>query len=150
MQLIGLRVPTATAPGMANRPRSWVHPQERSARRVRKIICRGGFWCISTCSQSTSRRRLLKYWSGPRCCRFWRWPRREHSADIRSDLGQASNAGQRQNRRNLAGARQKGHLAASLARYSPVEGMRLTRSLPSASSAFYARPAPVSQQSPRC
>jgi len=24
---------------------------------------------------------------------FWRWPRRERSADIRSDLGQASNAG---------------------------------------------------------
>jgi hypothetical protein len=38
-------------------------------------------------------RRLLKHWSGPRCCRFWRWPRRERSADIRSDLGQASNAG---------------------------------------------------------
>jgi|SRR4029453_2323441 NAD(P)H-dependent FMN reductase len=30
MQLIGLRVPMATAPGMANRPRSWVHPQEPS------------------------------------------------------------------------------------------------------------------------
>ena len=29
-------------------------------------------------------RRLLKYWSGPRCCRFWRWPRRERSADIRA------------------------------------------------------------------
>src|SRR5437868_4190953 len=22
-------------------------------------------------------RRLLKYWSGSRCCGFWRWPRRE-------------------------------------------------------------------------
>jgi hypothetical protein len=116
---------------------------------VRKIIC-GRFSCISTCSQSTSLRRLLKYWSGPRCCRFRRWPRRERSADIRSDLGQASNAGQRQNRRNPPGARQKGRLAASLARYSPVKGMRLSRSLPSASSAFYARPAPVFQQSPRC
>src|SRR5215475_1612685 len=40
MRLIGLRVPTATAPGMANRPRSWVHLPEPSARRVRKIICR--------------------------------------------------------------------------------------------------------------
>jgi len=37
---------------------------------------------------------------------FWRWPRRERSADIRSDLGQASNAGQRQKRRNPTGARQ--------------------------------------------
>src|SRR5215831_17582563 len=47
--------PTATAPGMANRPRSWVHPQEPSAPRVRKIIC-GRFSYISTCSQSTSPR----------------------------------------------------------------------------------------------
>src|SRR5438876_374396 len=62
--------------------------------------------------------------------RFWRWPRRERSADIRSDLGQASHVGQRQKRRNLPGARQKGRLAASLARYSPLKGMRLTRSLP--------------------
>ena len=35
---------------------------------------------------------------------FWRWPRHERSADIRSDLGQASNVGQRQKRRNLPGA----------------------------------------------
>src|SRR5437016_4811093 len=62
--------------------------------------------------------------------RFWRWPRRERSADIRSDLGQASHVGQRQKRRNPPGARQKGRLAASLARYSPLKGMRLTRSLP--------------------
>jgi len=55
MQLTGLRVPTATALGMANRPQSWVHPQERSAQRVRKIIC-GRFSGISTCSQSTSSR----------------------------------------------------------------------------------------------
>ncbi len=55
MQLIGLRVPTATAPGMANRPRSWVQQQEPSAPRVRNYIC-GRFWCISTCSQSTSPR----------------------------------------------------------------------------------------------
>ena len=79
--------------------------------------------------------RLLEYWSGPRCRRFWRWPRRERSADIRSDLGQASNAGQQQKRRNPSGAKQKGRLAASLARYSPMKGMRLTCSLPSAPSA---------------
>src|SRR5258707_3397142 len=53
---------------------------------------------------------------------FWRWPRRERSADIRSDLGQASNAGQRQKRRNPTGARQKGRLAASLFRCSPLQG----------------------------
>jgi hypothetical protein len=28
-------------------------------------------------------RRLLKYWSGPCCWRYWRWPRRERSVDIR-------------------------------------------------------------------
>jgi hypothetical protein len=66
---------------------------------------------------------------------FWRWLRRERSADIRSDLGQASNAGQRRNRRNPPGARQKGRLAASLVCYSPLKGMRLTRFLPSAPSA---------------
>ena len=79
--------------------------------------------------------RLLKYWSGPRCCSFWRWPRRERSADIRSDLGQASNAGQRQKRRNPPGAKQNGRLAASLPRYSLVKRMRLARFLPSAHSA---------------
>src|SRR5436190_22048184 len=84
---------------------------------------------------SRNLRRLLKYWSGSRCCGFWRWPRRERSADIRSDLGQASNAGQRQNQRNPWGARQKGRLAASLLRLQPAAGMRLTRSLPSTPSA---------------
>jgi len=51
--------------------------------------------------------------------RFWRWPRRERIADIRSDPGQASNAGQHRKRRNPSGARQKSRLAASLVRYSP-------------------------------
>ena len=59
-----------------------------------------------------------------------RAPRRDPS-----DLDPASNAGQGQKPRNPWGARQKGRLAASLARYSPVKGMRLTRSLPSAPSA---------------
>src|SRR5882762_689617 len=53
---------------------------------------------------------------------FWRWPRRERSTDIRSDLGQASNAGQRQRRRNPPGARRKGRLAASLVRCSLLRG----------------------------
>src|SRR6266513_1100123 len=43
----------------------------------------------------------------------------KRSADIRSDLGQASNAGQRQNQRNPGGREAEGQLAASLARYSP-------------------------------
>ena len=99
-------------------------------------------------------RRLLKYWSGPRCCRFWRWPRRDRSADIRSDLGQASNTGPRQNRRNPSGARQKGGwpqklsgLAASLARCSPLRGCA---SLAPCHPPFclYARPTPAFQQSP--
>lgn len=42
---------------------------------------------------------------------FWRWPRRELGADIRSDLGQASNAGQRQNQRNPGGREAEGQLA---------------------------------------
>ncbi len=53
---------------------------------------------------------------------FLRWPRRERSADIRSDLGQVSNAGQRQKRNNPPGASQKGRLAASLLRCSPLRG----------------------------
>lgn len=79
--------------------------------------------------------RLLKYRNGPRCCPFWRWPRRERSADIRRDLGQASNAGQRQKGCNSPGESQKGCLATSLARYSPVTWMRLTCFLPFAHSA---------------
>ena len=31
-------------------------------------------------------KRLLKYCNCPRCCRIWRWPRRERSVDIRSHL----------------------------------------------------------------
>jgi len=53
---------------------------------------------------------------------FWRRPRREHSADIRSDLRQASNASQRQKGRNPTGERQKGRLPASLLRCSPFRG----------------------------
>jgi len=56
----------------------------------------------------------------------------KRSADIRSDLGPASNAGQRQNQRNRRRREAEGQLAASLARYSPTNGMRLARSLPSA------------------
>jgi hypothetical protein len=66
---------------------------------------------------------------------FLGWQRRERSADIRSDLGQASNAGQGQKRRNPEGAKQKGRLAASLVRCRPLKGMRLTSSLPSTPSA---------------
>jgi len=93
-------------------------------------------------------RRLLKYWSGSRCCGFWRWPRRERSADIRSDLGQASNAGQRQNQRNRHRREAEGQLAASLGRYSPLRGCA---SLASCHLPFclYAQPALVFQQSPR-
>src|SRR5207244_8989076 len=43
----------------------------------------------------------------------------KRSADIRSDLGQASNAGQRQNQRNPGGREAEGQLAASLGCYSP-------------------------------
>ena len=72
----------------------------------------------------------------------------KRSVDIRSDLGQASNAGQRQNQRNRRRREAEGQLAASLGRYSPLKGMRLPRSLPSAL-CLYARPVPVFQQSPK-
>ena len=51
----------------------------------------------------------------------------KRSVDILSDLGQASNAGQRQNQRNRRRREAEGHLAASLSRYSPLKGMRLPR-----------------------
>jgi transposase-like protein len=60
---------------------------------------------------------------GSRCSRFWRWPRRERSADIRSDLGQGSNAGQRQKRRNPKGESALGRLAALAARSKPAAGI---------------------------
>ena len=46
----------------------------------------------------------------------------KRSVDIRSDLGQASNAGQRQNQRNRRRREAEGQLAASLGRYSPLKG----------------------------
>ena len=46
----------------------------------------------------------------------------KRSADIRSDLGQVSNAGQRQNQRNRGRREAEGQLAASLTRYSPTCG----------------------------
>ena len=63
----------------------------------------------------------------------------KRSADIRSDLGHASNAGQRQNQRNPGGREAEGQLAPNafgagcVARsLQPPAGMRLTRFLPSA------------------
>ncbi len=56
----------------------------------------------------------------------------KRSADIQCDLGQASNEGQRQNQRNRRRRQAEGRLASSLGRYSPLRGMRLSRSLPSA------------------
>jgi len=54
------------------------------------------------------------------------------SDDINCDLGQARNAGQRQNQRNRRRREAEGQLAAALGRYSPLKGMRLPRSLSSA------------------
>jgi DNA-binding beta-propeller fold protein YncE len=94
--------------------------------------------------------RLLKYWSGPRCCGFWRWPRRERSADIRRDLGLASNEGQRQNQRNPGGREAEGQLAASLVRYPAAAGRGCTSFAPCHPPfCLYARPIPVFQQSPK-
>ena len=66
-----------------------------------------------------ARKRLLKYWSGSRCCGFLRCQGAKRSADMRSDLGPASNAGQRQNQRNRCRREAEGQLAALLGRYSP-------------------------------
>jgi hypothetical protein len=72
----------------------------------------------------------------------------KRSADIRCDLGQASNVGQRQNQRNRRWREAEGQLAASLGRYSPLRGCA---SLAPCHLPFclYARPIPVFQQSPR-
>ena len=65
---------------------------------------------------------------------------------VRSDLGQASNASQRQNQRNPGGREAEGQLAASLVRSSPLRGCA---SLAPCHPPFclYARPIPVFQQS---
>jgi len=70
----------------------------------------------------------------------------KRSVDIRSDLGQASNAGQRQNQRNRGRREAEGQLAASVGRYSPLRGCASLASchLPIC---LYARPIPVIQQS---
>ena len=54
----------------------------------------------------------------------------KRSTDIRSDLGPASNAGQRQNQRNRCRREAEGQLATSLGRCSPLWGMRPRRALP--------------------
>src|SRR5207253_3348169 len=70
----------------------------------------------------------------------------KRSADIPSDLGQASNAGQRQNQRNPGGREAEGQLAASLVRYPAAAG-RGCASLAPCHPPFclYARPTPVFQ-----
>src|SRR5438874_10926099 len=74
----------------------------------------------------------------------------KHSADIRSDLGQASNAGQRQNQRNPGGREAEGQLAALLARY-PADAGRGCASLAPCHPPFclYTRPIPFFQKSPK-
>src|SRR6266404_4084373 len=74
----------------------------------------------------------------------------KRSADIRSDLGQASNPERfrGQNQRNPGGREAEGQLAASLARYSPLRGCA---SLAPCHLPFclYARPIPFFQKSPK-
>ena len=71
----------------------------------------------------------------------------KRSADIRSDLGPASNAGKRQNQRNRHRREAEGQLAASLGRYSPL--WRCASLAPCHRPfCLYARPIPVFQQSP--
>ena len=93
-------------------------------------------------------RSLLKYWSGSRCCSFWRWPRRECSADILAISTQrATPASAKTNAtrgREAEGA--SGGVARSL---QPAAGMRLARLLAIRPFCLYARPAPVFQQAPR-
>src|SRR5258708_39614547 len=72
----------------------------------------------------------------------------KRSTDIRSDLGPASNEGQRQNQRNRCRREAEGQLAASLGRYSPLRGCA---SLAPCHPPFclYPRPTPAFQQSPK-
>jgi len=72
----------------------------------------------------------------------------KRSADIQCDLGQVSNAGQRQNQRNRRRREAEGQLAASLGRYSPQRGCA---SLAPCHPPFclYARPIPIFQQALR-
>src|SRR5438034_4244403 len=74
-------------------------------------------------------KKLLQRSSVPRFCRFLRWQRLECSADIRSDLGQATERCRGQNRRDTLRERWNGRLAASFFRCSPLKGKRLTRTL---------------------
>ena len=74
----------------------------------------------------------------------------KRSADIRSDLGQASNAGQHQKRRNPEGAKQKGTSVPQWRDRSlqPQKGDAPHSLLAIRPFCFYARPIPVFQQSP--
>src|SRR5213079_3306733 len=67
-------------------------------------------------------RRLLKYWSGSRCCGFWRWPRRE--AQCRYPLRSRPSEQHRPAPKSTQPQRREaeGQLAASLGRYSPLRG----------------------------
>jgi hypothetical protein len=94
----------------------------------------------------TNLRRLLKYWSRSRCCGFWRWPRRERSADIRSDLGLASQRRPAPKSTQPAPARGR-RAAGGVARL--LQPLRGCASLAPCQQpvCLYARPTPVFQQS---
>ena len=92
--------------------------------------------------------RLLKYWSGPRCCRFCRWPRREHSADIRGESRLSE-----QRRPGPKATQPVGHEAegasSRVARSFQSREGDAPHSLPAIRPfCFYARTAPLFQQSP--
>jgi len=77
-------------------------------------------------------KRLLKYWNGPRCCGFWRWPRREAQCryPVRSRPSEQRRPTPKSTQPSTArGRRAAGCVARSL---QPTAGMRLPRSLPSA------------------
>ncbi len=72
----------------------------------------------------------MKSWSGSRCCRFWRWPRREAQRryPLRSRPSEQRRPAPKSTQPSTArGRRAAGGVARSL---QPTAGMRLPRSLP--------------------
>ena len=93
----------------------------------------------------------LKYWDGPRCCRFWPWPRRGAQrryppaivAKLATPASGKSDATRRKLGRSVCPA-----MAGSLVT-APSKGICLARSLPSAPSASTRDPIPVFEQPPK-
>ena len=94
-------------------------------------------------------RRLLKYWSSPRCCGFWRWPRRE--TQCRYPQRSRPSEQRRPAPKSTQPRKARGRRAAGGVAHSLQPHLRGCASLASCHPPFclYARATPVFQQSPR-